>query len=100
MKQGFSTRAIHAGQPNEEKGGRPSWAGKPVPTVQRINLFGQILVVDQDNNIHAKYCFSKDRRQRKFSIIPRTLQKDHLTLALWKKDSLKSKIENKFNQKG
>ena len=88
------------GQPNKEKGGRLSWAGKPTPVIKKINLFGQTLVVDKYSNIDAKYFFNSDRRKNKSSIIPVNLQIDNLTIALWEKESLKKKLEKKFNQKG
>ncbi len=88
------------GQPNKKKEGRLSWSGNPAPVIKKINQFGQILLIDQNSNILAQYNFSKDQRKEKFSIIPANLQIDNLTIALWKKESLKKKLEKKFNQKG
>jgi len=88
------------GQPNKKKGGRLSWSGTPAPVINKVNPFGQILLVDQNSNIHAQYNFSQDQRKDKSSIIPFSLQIDNLTIALWEKESLKKKLEKKFNEKG
>jgi hypothetical protein len=88
------------GQPNAAKKGRFSWSGKPVPKINGINDFGQILIVDSDSNINAVYLFEHDKRKNKTSLMPANLQRENLIIASWKKESLKKKLENKFNQKG
>jgi len=88
------------GQPNPLKKGRHSWSGKPCPKVNKFNDFGQILRVDNINNILALYCYSKDKRENKSNIVPKLLQVDSLQLAKWDASKLKRKVENKFNQGG
>jgi len=88
------------GSPNPLKENRLSWSGRPVPKVGSYNEFGQILKVDADDNIVAYYSFSKDPRPNKGALIPRALQREDLILAKWTKDSLLTKVENKFNDKG
>lgn len=88
------------GKPNKEKGGRHSWSGDPSPKIKKFNDFGQILFVDDENNIHAKYYYSQDKRRNKARIVPKALQIDDLTIARWDATELKKKVENKFNQKG
>jgi hypothetical protein len=88
------------GKPNMAKAGRYSWSGEPCPSVHRINSFGQILVVDNENNISADYYFSHDARENKAAIVPARFQLDGLVLARWDKYSIRQKLENKFNQKG
>jgi len=60
------------GKPNEAKKGRCSWSGEPCPKIDNFNAFGQKLVVDESHNILAK----------------------------WMVESIKQKLDNKFNQKG
>lgn len=77
------------GKPNLEKNGRHSWSGEPCPNIQRVNAFGQQLVIDEFNNIHAKYYYSKDSRTLKSEIVPEELQVEGLTIARW--DAVKMK---------
>lgn len=88
------------GKPNAKKGGRFSWSGEPCPTIKSYNSFGQKLVIDKNSNIFAKYSFSKDKRPKKRSIVPKAMQKDNLTIAYWEANSIKKKVESKFNVKG
>lgn len=88
------------GRPNPDKGMRYSWSGQPCPKVKVFNPYGQILVVDSDKNIHAKYFYSRDTRQDKSQVVPVDLQKEDLTIAKWHKNSIQRKLERKFNQKG
>lgn len=88
------------GKPNEKKGGRPSWSGEPIPKINRYNSFGQILEVDKQNNIFAVYSFDKDQRANKKSLVPFNLQKNDLILAKWDAESIKLKLERKFDELG
>jgi hypothetical protein len=88
------------GNPNINKNNRLSWSGKVVPKVDKINEFGQKLIVDSDSNIDAKYFFEHDKRKNKTSLIPGNLQVDDLTIAHWSREKLKKCVENKFNKKG
>jgi len=88
------------GQPNLKKDGRLSWSGKPSPKINAYNTFGQILTIDEDENILALYSFSKDQRSNKDELIPNVFKRDNLIIAKWEKESLKGKVERKFNDKG
>lgn len=88
------------GSPNSKKNGRYSWSGKPCPKIDVYNPFGQILKVDEDNNILAMYSFVKDSRSNKDQIIPDDMKVEELVLARWDADSIKSKVERKFNKSG
>lgn len=98
------------GSPNALKEGRFSWSGNPCPKIQGYNDYGQVLEVQENNDIVAKYSYSKDKRVNKSEIIPIGLQKDNIELARWfgeisptsaKADKcLKEKLEDKFNDKG
>ena len=88
------------GKPNLEKEGRYSWSGEPFPKVGKINKFGQWMEIDSNNNVLAKYSFSKDQRANKNTIVPKNFQKEDFVLAIWYGDKLKQKLERKFNQRG
>jgi hypothetical protein len=88
------------GKPNLLKNGRHSWSGEPCPRVDRVNSFGQQLIIDAENNIHATYNFSKDARPNKTALVPQRMQVDALTLARWDAPKLKKRVESKFNNKG
>lgn len=88
------------GKPNQLRNGRLSWSGQPVPNIHGYNDFGQILIIDNNLNIHAIYSYSQDERVDKVNIVPPNLQVDNLTLAIWEADILRAKVENKFNQHG
>jgi len=65
-----------------------------------LKYFGQILTIDEDENILALYSFSKDQRSNKDELIPNVFKRDNLIIAKWEKESLKGKVERKFNDKG
>ncbi len=98
------------GKPNPDKGGRCSWSGSPCPTIHGYNDFGQILVIEDNLDITARYSFSKDKRPNKYNIVPTELQQENLILAHWfgqtspsgkRADKcLKSKLEDKFDDLG
>ena len=88
------------GKPNKNKNNRHSWSGEPVPKIHIFNNFGQRLIIDNANNIHAKYSFSEDLRENKMSLIPEALKTENLSIAVWEADSIKLKLERKFNQNG
>jgi hypothetical protein len=88
------------GSPNPLKKGRYSWSGKPTPKIGAYNEFGQILTIDKYNNIIAKYSFSKDHRVNKTKIVPLSMQKNNLMIAEWSAVTMKSRVENKFNNQG
>lgn len=88
------------GKSNLKKKGRFSWSGEPCPTITGFNTFGQKISVDKDNNIIVIYNYNKDSRQNKATIVPKKMQKTKLILARWDAESMKKKVESKFNLKG
>ena len=88
------------GAPNPEKKGRYSWSGKPTPKLDSYNSFGQILTIDQNNNILATYSYEKDLRPDKKVIVPKDMQKNNLVLARWDSVFLRVRVERKFNKLG
>ncbi len=89
------------GKSNTEKGGRYSWSGVPSPTYyNQRNTYGQILTIDNENNILITYDYSEDKRPDKATIVPKNMQKNNLILAKWKYASIKQRVEDKFNQNG
>jgi hypothetical protein len=88
------------GKPNTKKKMRYSWSGDPAPKIDSYNDFGQKLIIDQHQNIIACYNYAKDLRENKSTIVPLAMQLDNLVIAKWNKTSLKTKLENKFNQRG
>ncbi|MFL8712573.1 LlaMI family restriction endonuclease [Clostridioides sp. GD02377] len=79
--------------------GRYSWSGSPCPKIHGFNDFGQILLI-HNNDIVAYYDYNQDKRPNKASIIPEEFQEKGICLAIWNGDSLKKKLEKKFNQNG
>ena len=88
------------GKPNVKKKGRFSWSGEPCPRIESYNSFGQKLFIDKNKNILVRYSYSKDQRGKKNKIVPISMQKNNLLIAYWEADSIKKKVESKFNVKG
>ena len=80
--------------------GRYSWSGKAFPSVKGLNEQGQIIKIDNNNNVKVFYFFSKDKRLDKKKIVPKHLQKDDLVLVEWTAEGLKNRLEKKFNKLG
>jgi hypothetical protein len=91
---------IYFGTPKDKKNNRYSWSGSVSPKINKHNKFGQILKIDENQNICAMYSYSKDTRTDKENIIPNYFKKEDIILAKWLKESIKIKLENKFNQNG
>lgn len=96
---------------NPKHPGRYSWSGSPVPKIGKYNDYGQILIVDTNNDIVAMYSYSHDKRSDKMSIVHKDLQLENLELARWyshdlpiinkrSPKSIKQKFEDKFSQNG
>ena len=66
--------------------------------IDQFNYSGQKLCVDEKDNIFVIYDYSQDKRENKESILD--LNKEPHIIMQWNAESLKSSIENKFNQKG
>lgn len=89
------------GKPNQLKEQRLSWSGTPCPTYyNQISQFGQKLIMDNEENIIIIYNFAEDQRSNKDIIVPVNMQQNYLIIAKWNKESLKTKLERKFNQSG
>lgn len=95
-----STFLATFGASNPAKQNRYSWSGNVCPKVDRFNQYGQILNVLDDGSILAEYHFSKDSRLNKQEVIPTSIQRDGVVLAVWHGVSLKAKLENKFRHHG
>lgn len=87
------------GTPNTSKNNRYSWSGKCVPVYNNYNTCGQILIINEYNDILIYYSFSNDTRNEKFNF-PLFLQNDDIVIVLWKAEKMKMRIDNKFNKKG
>ncbi len=89
------------GRPNPKMSNRLSWSGSPCPSyINERNSYGQILEIDENQDIIISYSYSKDNREYKRQIVPIEMQKEGLILARWYRDSIKKKLEDKFNQQG
>jgi len=88
------------GKANIKKENRYSWSGEPCPNVHGYNSFGQKLLINHEEDILAIYSFPKDSRVDKNKFVLKKFREENLTIAKWHKESLKNKLESKFNQKG
>ena len=79
---------------------RYSWSGEPIPKINAYNGFGQVLLVDESENIKILYSFNHDSRSNKYSLVHRPLQQPKLLLAQWDAEWMRIKVENKFNKAG
>ena len=87
------------GNPNPSKNNRFSWSGTCVPKYNEWNSNGQLLTIDENNDIIIYYSFTMDTRTRKTDF-PLFLQNDNIVIALWKSEKMKKHINDKFNKKG
>ena len=87
------------GNSNPKKNNRHSWSGSCVPTFNTWNSNGQMLSINEINEIIIYYSFSKDTRSIKTDF-PEFLKFDNIVIALWKPEKMKPHIDNKFNKKG
>jgi hypothetical protein len=87
------------GNSNIKKNNRYSWSGNCIPTYNNWNTNGQILTINENNDIIIYYSYSNDMRIIK-SNFPYFLQKDNIVIALWKNEKMKNHINNKFNNNG
>lgn len=86
------------GNRNSHKNNRYSWSGNCVPKYDLWNDNGQILKINENNDIIIYYSFSKDKY--KINNYPLFLQNDNIVIALWKSLKMESHINNKFNKSG
>ena len=88
------------GNPNPKKNNRYSWSGSCVPKYNRYNSNGQILTIDDNDDIIIYYSFANDTRSLKEDF-PAFMRNDNdIIIALWKSSKMKLHIENKFNANG
>jgi hypothetical protein len=87
------------GNPNPNKDNRHSWSGICVPSYNKWNFNGQMLNMNENNDIFVTYSFSKDKRRLKCRF-PEFLQHDNIVIVLWKSDKMRAHIEDKFNKRG
>jgi hypothetical protein len=87
------------GNPNSAKNNRYSWSGSCIPIYNKWNANGQILTINENNDIVIIYSFSNDTRTIKENF-PIFLKNDNIIIALWKYEKMKPHINNKFNNKG
>ena len=103
------------GKPNEDKKGRLSWSGSPIPKIDETNSFGMKAKISNDDSYQIFYSFSKDTREDKFKLIPKKFQKGEILIAKWdtsdeksvrakwnggRKVSFKEKWNNKWDENG
>jgi hypothetical protein len=88
------------GNPNPIKENRYSWSGNCVPKYNEWNTNGQIIIIDENNNIIIKYSFSKDTRTIIKNDFPSFIKDDNIIIALWNSSRMKKLINNKFNKNG
>lgn len=87
------------GNPNPTKNNRYSWSGSCVPTYNNWNNNGQMLTINDNNDIIIYYSYSKDARDKKIDFVD-LLKHDNIVIAIWKSDKIKPHIDNKFNKNG
>lgn len=85
---------------DRKKNGRYSWSGEVFPSVKGMNKFGQIMKVDKTGDIKALYYFKSDQRLNKRIVVPHRYHLENLILAHWTFETMKKRLENKFNQFG
>lgn len=83
------------GNYNTEKD-RYSWSGSCVPKYGKWNKCGQILRIDEQQNILAIYSYKKDKRNKLIQYSNDT----EICIAFWSKTKMENHVNNKFNQKG
>lgn len=79
---------------------RHSWSGTVFPKVGGVNGYGQVITVDEGNNVLAEYNYDVDERRNKQALVPTRYHKGIVTLAKWSASRLKQRLEKKFNQFG
>jgi len=78
---------------------RYSWSGSCVPRYGIWNSCGQRLIFNDNLDLCAMYCYSKDEREYK-NIFPYDIKNKEIIIAIWKEEKLREHINKKFNKKG
>lgn len=87
------------GNPNISKNNRYSWSGSSVPTYNKYNNNGQILLVE-NNDIVIYYSHLDDTRDNKDTLPEFLKTNEKILIAIWLENKMTLHINNKFNQKG
>jgi hypothetical protein len=87
------------GNSNPKKNNRYSWSGSCVPSYNTWNSNGQILTINENNDIVIYYSFSNDTRNVKDEF-PMFLKRDKIVIVLWKSEKMKQHIDKKYNKNG
>jgi hypothetical protein len=66
-------------------------------SIDKYNIAGQKMCIDDENNIFVIYDYTKDMREYKDNLC---MNKNVHKIMIWYSKILQSSIENKFNQKG
>lgn len=83
----------------KEDKNRYSWSGSCVPKYNEWNDCGQILEINNENDILIYYSYEKDKRTVKENFPP-FLKKDKVLIAIWKSDKIEKNVNKKFNING
>lgn len=75
------------------------WSGSCVPRYGIWNSCGQRLIFNDNLDLCAMYCYSKDEREYK-NIFPSDIKNKEIIIAIWKEEKLREHINKKFNKKG
>lgn len=86
------------GNQNTKKHNRYSWSGKCIPTYGKYNECGQILTIDDNNNICIFYSYEKDLRDHKVEYD--FLKQGKKLIVIWTSTKMEKHINNKFNFNG
>lgn len=78
---------------------RYSWSGSCFPKYNIWNYNGQIITLNENNDIYIYYSFLKDNRVDKNNL-PNYLKYNNILIAYWNNTKLKKNINNKFNNNG
>ena len=88
------------GAPNINKGNRYSWSGSVFPKMGPFNAHGQVLRIAANQDVVAIYSHSHDHVHKGLNVMPAKFRVDELEIARWQSQTLKRKLEQKFNQLG
>ncbi len=88
------------GNQNPQKNNRYSWSGSCFPKYNQWNDCGQIILVNEHNDILIFYSFTRDKRERKESFPDFLKEERDILIAYWNHEKLRNHIEKKFNHKG
>ncbi len=82
---------------NDKKNSRYSWSGSCIPKYNKWTDSGQILRIDENNNILIVYSYDKDKRTSKTT---EKWKNKEICIAIYDNIKMKKHVTDKFNQKG